>query len=676
MGRSPIRIPLMGLIAAVTLGQLLVQKTAAQTAPDPAYATLTEAYSAVQARGYDAAIELFRKAAVLAPGRADIHKNLAYTLLKTGENEAAREEFGEAMRIEPADDHVALEYAFLCYEARENAAARKAEARRIFDRVRNTGSGETRATAEQAFRNVDGPLKSGIARWKEVLAGGTPTFSAYHELAELAEQRDELDLAAGSYRAAFRLQSGRKSVLLEVARVEKARGDGESAMAAWLAASRGGEPRAAEMAREQMPGRYPYVYEFRAALELDPTSEELHRELAYLLLSMSERGAATRVEAEQEFRVIVESTPEDYLAMAQLGLLLLADGEDGRAMPYLQKVLEKGDAATANRVRMALKIPLVLEERLPAIEPLDPRILGERSYAAGFLKDAKKYFLQAHEQNPVDGSVMLKLGWTNNMLHDDEAAVRWFRLAQAPSADPKVSGEAAKAYESLRPEAEAFRTTLWVAPAYSSRWNDLFGYGQVKTEFKVKSPLLRPYVTTRLVGDARVETGVGELGHRHCRRGGAFIFGVGAWRRGSGAGQWRGGRRAWRWAICMACGRRITAGDFLCAHLWGVTRSEPWRMVCRDAGGQRVCKPVQRRSAELFAEQDWHHGGIGERESAGVLGCQYYVRPEAGVLGKFRGDGPGSEVPSATDAGRDDGDGEFPARGLHGEYGESAGAEL
>ncbi len=37
-------------------------------------------------------------------------------------------------------------------------------------------------------------------------------------------------------------------------------------------------------ARELLPARYPYVYEFRGASELDPTNTELHRELAYLLL--------------------------------------------------------------------------------------------------------------------------------------------------------------------------------------------------------------------------------------------------------------------------------------------------------------------------------------------------------------------------------------------------------
>ena len=60
-----------------------------------------------------------------------------------------------------------------------------------------------RATAAQAFRNIDAPLAAGIARWQKALATSPPTFSAHYELAQLAEQRDELDLAAANYRAAF-----------------------------------------------------------------------------------------------------------------------------------------------------------------------------------------------------------------------------------------------------------------------------------------------------------------------------------------------------------------------------------------------------------------------------------------------------------------------------------------
>jgi Tfp pilus assembly protein PilF len=88
---------------------------AADPPKDPAYDALTHAFDALRAHDYDAAIASFRKAADLAPGRADIRKNLAYALLKTGENEAAREQFGEAVRIDPSDFHVTLEYAFLCF---------------------------------------------------------------------------------------------------------------------------------------------------------------------------------------------------------------------------------------------------------------------------------------------------------------------------------------------------------------------------------------------------------------------------------------------------------------------------------------------------------------------------------------------------------------------------------
>ena len=56
--------------------------------------------------------------------------------------------------------------------------------------------------------------------------------------------------------------------------------------AALLAASRAGEARAAESARELLPTRYPYVYEFQNGLKLDPENIDLRREFGYLLLRM------------------------------------------------------------------------------------------------------------------------------------------------------------------------------------------------------------------------------------------------------------------------------------------------------------------------------------------------------------------------------------------------------
>jgi tetratricopeptide (TPR) repeat protein len=273
-------------------------------------------------------------------------------------------------------------------------------------------------------------------------------------------------------------------------------------IAALLAASRGGEPRAAELAREQLPDRYPYVYEFRKALELDPKNDALHRELAYLLLKMSEEKQVAPGEAEREFQAVADASPTDYLAAAQLGLLYLADRRDDLAMPLLKNVLAHGDPATANRVRMALHMPLVLEDRVPeAAAVLDPRVLAERSYQAGFMKDALRYYSLAREADPADASIALKLGWTYNLLHDDPAALHWFDIARH-SEDPAVSNEAQRAWKNLRPGTERFRTTLWIYPLYSSRWSDLFGYGQVKTDIRLAKMPFRPYASVRYMGDA------------------------------------------------------------------------------------------------------------------------------------------------------------------------------
>jgi len=153
---------------------------------DPAYGPLGDAYQYLRTKQYDAAIPFFLKALEAAPTRAAIHKDLAYTYLKVGENEAARDHFAAAMRIDPGDFHVALEFAFLCHETQMQA-----EARRVFDRIRKTGDPASRVTAESAFQNIDRPLAAGIERWKKALELAPANFAAHHELAGLAEQRDE-----------------------------------------------------------------------------------------------------------------------------------------------------------------------------------------------------------------------------------------------------------------------------------------------------------------------------------------------------------------------------------------------------------------------------------------------------------------------------------------------------
>jgi Flp pilus assembly protein TadD len=476
-----------GVVLLVACGVAVAQ------APDPAYEPLTRAYEALGARDYDGAVANFLKGVELAPGRASIRKDLGYTYLKIGENELARDQFREAMRLEPNDFPVAMEYAFLCYETKEQA-----QARRIFDRVRQTGN----AVAEQAFHNIDDPLAAGISRWKEAIAKGADNFSVHFELASLAEQRDELELAAEHYERAWRLTPERRTVLVDLGRTWKSLNRVDDANAALLAASRGGEPRAAEMARELLPDRYPYVSEFRRALELDPGNVELRRELAYLLLRM-ERQA----EAEQELWVLTRTAPEDMLSATQLGFLLIARGDAAGAMPLFERVLGGPDEDLANRVRAVLRIPQALRPRTNETKPvsIDAKVMAERSMKAGYMKDALKYLQVAHEAEPADFSVMLQMGWAYNILHQDGQAVQWFDLARR-STDPKIASEASTAWKNLRKSQERFRTTVWIFPVFSTRWHDLFSYGQYKTEWRVPFAI-HPYVSMRFVGDTRVTVG-------------------------------------------------------------------------------------------------------------------------------------------------------------------------
>ena len=212
--------------------------------------------------------------------------------------------------------------------------------------------------------SIDRELEQGIKRWRQAVEHDPGNFSAHQELARLAERRDQRKLALRHYLEAWKIRPGERSLLLDYARVAQGLGEGDDATAALLAASRGGSPRTAERAREQLPERYPYVYEFRKAVELDPANSALRREYAYLLLEMKKHR-----EAEREFSRLIEQSPEDLMSTAQLGFLLLNREDYGAAMPLLQKVLDGTDRELAERVREALSLP---EEQTRAEEPAPP----------------------------------------------------------------------------------------------------------------------------------------------------------------------------------------------------------------------------------------------------------------------------------------------------------------
>ncbi|MBI3678968.1 MAG: tetratricopeptide repeat protein [Acidobacteria bacterium] len=468
------------VVAALWMGQ-----------QDPA----NEGYEALKQKDYERAAAAFRRVLDAAPGRVDVRKQLAYTLLKMGETEAAREEFAGIVQQAPQDWHSALEYGYLCHETRQIA-----QARRVFEQVSRTGDADSRTAAAEAFRNIDRPLVEAITRWQKALEQNPGDFSAHLELARAAEQRDEARLAAGHYRRAWELRPVERSLLVDLGRAWKQAGEIEKANAAWLAASRGPQPRAAEQALELLPVRYPYASEFQQAIELDPAGIELRRELGFLYLAVNQPS-----EAETEFVKLLEIVPGDLLSMAQVGLLRLARNDVAGAMPLLEKVLQGKDPELARKVRDALNArPL---QRRDSSQTTEPKSMGDRSYKAGNLKDALRFYHAAHEQTPADPGLQLKLGWTYNMLRQDEEAIRYFEMARS-SPDPKQKAEADRAYRNLRPAVARFRTTVWLLPMFSSRWHEALTYGQIKTDLRIGNLPLRPYVSLRFAGDSqRAATG-------------------------------------------------------------------------------------------------------------------------------------------------------------------------
>jgi tetratricopeptide (TPR) repeat protein len=454
---------------------------------------LVTAYKLLAEKKYDLAISAFQRGLAAQPKNIAARKDLAYASLKVGENAAARDQFQKVLLENPHDDDAALEYAFLCYDTRKPI-----EARRMFDRLRmHALTASARATAQRAFENIDAPLRDGIARWQHALAiSPNPlaptTYSAHWELAQLAERRDELQLAAEQYRICRQLEPGIESLLIDLARVWQQLNDPESAHAALLAASRCSEPRTAENALELLGPRYPYVYEFQNAIKLDPKNVPLRRELAYLLLALHKDA-----EAIAEFEKILEIDPHDRLSADQLSAL-----------------------------RRPLKSDVHRQPASYSSASVDPKTMGRKSLAAGYVNDAIRYFRIAHENEPNDADVMLQLGWAYNLAKNDKEALQWFDAARH-SSNAAAATEGNRAWHNLRGDGGP-QTTAWALPMYSSRWKDVFVYGQTKRNLPFFSGApVHLYFSTRLIGDARGQVSLGNLGPQYLSES-EFIVGGGA----------------------------------------------------------------------------------------------------------------------------------------------------
>ncbi|MBV8833190.1 MAG: hypothetical protein JO108_28675 [Acidobacteriaceae bacterium] len=116
------------------------------------------------------------------------------------------------------------------------------------------------------------------------------------------------------------------------------------------------------------------------------------------------------------------------------------------------------------------------------------------------------------------------------MAKDDGEAISWFDRARN-SGDPLVAPEANRAFHNLRGDVLP-QMTVWLLPMYSSRWNDLFTYAQMKRTIPLpRNPVNRVfslYLSTRFMGDVRSSLPTGSAIAPEYFSESSFIFAAGA----------------------------------------------------------------------------------------------------------------------------------------------------
>ena len=453
-------------------------------------AALNRAYEVMRAKNYQGAIHYLREAVEAAPARTAIRKELAYVYLKIGETEWAREVFEQVVTLDSTDERAALELSFLDHET-----GHRAEALERFRALRRSRDSAVRREAEVAVERIETELGAAIARWSAAAAQDPRNESVQRELGRLYEDFGDNARAAEHYEAAWRVQPPRREELLgKLARARGKAGAAAGAAGAWLLASYSNDTRISETARERLPKRFPWASEFLEALRLDEANTKVRRDLAYLFLEVGQREAAR-----QQFERVVRIDPDDLQAAAQLAFLYLERRNAAAAVSLLERARESEDEDTARRAREALK-------RVRSARARPHRELGEKSLQHSYLRDAQSAFLRAYEADPEDYTTAFKLGVVHNLLRRDREAMRWFRRA-SESPDDELAAQARESYQNLAPQFRRVTTTLWTYPMFSTRYQDLFNYAQLKTEFRLGAVPIRPYLSLRFVGDLKQRTG-------------------------------------------------------------------------------------------------------------------------------------------------------------------------
>lgn len=472
--------------------------------PDPVYALVAEAYELMGRKEYDAAVERFGRALAADPKRVNLHSEIGFACLKMGEAERAVAAFEAYERARPGDAHNTLQLAYLYMQT-----AREQKGLEYFERVEKGADPALAKQARESRTAAEQPLLAEIARWSQAVEQNPNDDDNRELLADSYARHRDLQKAIEQYRELRRRAPARYRHLVSLATLYQKTDDAPMATAYYLLASRCPEPRTAEAGRQGLNNRYPFASEFEKALEQEPSQAEVRRELGYLYLTMKQPENAAR-----HFETIVAAEPNDYQSAAQLGFIYAGLERRQEAIRLLERVRREGPADLAQKAGAVLRqlgsAPPADTLIGPVGEPQDEvarhKQLGYASIQKNYLQAAAREFEEVYKLNPKDFQAIMQLGYLYNVMKRDDMAIRWFKLARE-SPDAKIAAEARRAVTNLSRPLRRVISTFWVQPFISSRWNDVFGYGQLKTEYRIPGLPFKPYLSLRFIGDTRTRTG-------------------------------------------------------------------------------------------------------------------------------------------------------------------------
>lgn len=318
--------------------------------------------------------------------------------------------------------------------------------------------------------------------------------------------------ARRQFEAALRLEPSDETTALECAFLNYETGQPREARRMFLRLKNSADPQTrakAESAFESIdePLRTG-IARWQEALRRAPGQWSAHEELARLAERRDELPLAA-----EHFEEAWRRRPGNTDLLLDLARIWKEQGEEPKARAALVTAWRIGSPRVAESARESMngEIPGETELALsaaPASENpggeavFNAKEMGARSLENSYLNDALRYLTLAYQQNPKDAQVLYQLGVTYNMLHRDAEALQWFGLARR-SGDPEIAPKAAESYAALRATKPGFHLSAWLIPIHSSRWDDVFLYGQVRGEWRQKSDTVTPYVSLRFLGDTR-----------------------------------------------------------------------------------------------------------------------------------------------------------------------------